>query len=229
MGLVKWIGCFFLTLSLGAEETDSKNQELVKISEAMGHLIGKNLQSLGLSLDIDALVRGMQQASNGNESPLTEEECLEAISHLQEESIAKVAQKNLQEASCFLICNQGKEGVVALEEGKLQYEIVKTGEGGAVLPYSKPLIRYSGKYLNGPQIPTAEEFLDLEEMIPGFKKGLVGMKEGEVRRLYIHPEYGYEEAPSPNALLIFDVELIKADATIDAHAASNESLETITF
>ena len=223
---------FFLIAvsSLIAQESPAKKDdalqsqmEVVKISEAMGHLIGKNLQALGLPLDISALVRGMHEASEGKESPLSEEECIQALAILQEESLAKAAEKNLTEALSFLEENKERKEVVSIEEGKLQYEVLKKGEGQAVQSYNAPLVRYKGRYLNGPEIPATEELIDLEESIPGFSRALLGMKEGESRTLYIHPELGYGKQghPYPNSLLIFEVEVIKADASSEAHAASN--------
>lgn len=40
------------------------------------------------------------------------------------------------------------------------------------------------------------------------------MKEGEKRRLFVHPDLGYGTSGHlpPNALLIFDIELVKADS-----------------
>lgn len=225
MAVKKCILSFFLFAGFSsfAEEASPKNEELAKISEAMGHLIGKNLQSLGLTVDVDALVRGMQEASQGKESPLTEEACMDALSHLQEEALLKTADKNLEEANRFLQENKTKEGIISLVNEKLQYEVVKKGDGQAIESYSRPLVRYSGKCLSGPSIPLTEELLDLDETVLGFQKGLVGMKEGEIRTLYIHPEFGYgkDPYPSPNSLLIFEVEVIKADAGVEANAASN--------
>lgn len=215
----KFLFFLFGISSLMAQE----GGDVSKISEAMGHLIGKNLQALGLSLDIDALVRGMQQAAEGKESPLSEEECVQALSALQEESTAKAAEKNLQDANVFLQKNKEKQGVISIEDGKIQYEILKEGTGQTVQSYNSPLVRYKGRYLNGPAIPQSEELVDLEETIIGFSKAIVGMKEGEQRTLYIHPELGYGKHGHlhPNALLIFDIEVIKADASSEAHAASN--------
>ena len=53
----------------------------------------------------------------------------------------------------------------------------------------------------------------LEGTIPGFAKGVVGMLEGEVRQLYIHPDlaYGVYGKLDPNVLVIFKVEVISAD------------------
>ena len=49
------------------------------------------------------------------------------------------------------------------------------------------------------------------------------MREGEQRLLYVHPDLGYgpHGLSMPNALLVFEVELIKADASAEAQAASN--------
>jgi peptidylprolyl isomerase len=47
------------------------------------------------------------------------------------------------------------------------------------------------------------------------------MREGEIRTLYIHPDLGYGciHDAAPNALLIFEIEVLKADASFDAHTA----------
>lgn len=193
----------------------SEKEEIAKISEAMGHLIGKNLKELGLPLDIDALMKGVNAATLGKESPLSEEECIEALSNLQDESLVREAEKNLSAANIFFKEKAAKEGVISVED-KLLYEVMKKGEGKIVESYSKPLVR-----IKGPSFEE-EEILDLDETIPGLQKGVIGMKEGEVRTLYIHPDFGYgKDAPEPNELLIYEVELIKADASLEAHSASN--------
>ncbi len=45
------------------------------------------------------------------------------------------------------------------------------------------------------------------------KLGLLGMKEGEKRTLYIHPELGFGTADTffPNSLLVIEVEVVQAD------------------
>lgn len=214
---------FFLTaLSLHAEP--SAEHDIAKISEAMGHLIGKNLQSLGLDLDVQAIVKGLQDAATGKHSPMSEDECVQAIAILQEENFSAVAEQNLIEADNFLEKNKKNEGVVSLEEGKLQYKIVKEGSGQTVESYNSPIVRYTARYLDGQVLGSVadDELISLDETIPGFSKGLVGMKEGEVRTLYLHPDLGYGKQGHflPNALVIFEVELIRADGSGDAQAAA---------
>ena len=89
-------------------------------------------------------------------------------------------------------------------------------------------MQYKASYLNGQIFGTSngDELLSLDEAIPGFSKGIIGMQEGEIRTLYIHPDLGYGKQGqlNPNSLLIFEVKVVKVDAAADAHAASNTEL-----
>lgn len=214
----------FLFAAFSLQAQPSSEHDIAKISEAMGHLIGKNLETLGLELDLEAIVKGLQDASKGKHSPMNEEECVQAIAILQEENFSVLAEKNREEADDFLTANKKKSGVVCLENGKLQYEILKEGSGQTVESYNSPIVRYTATYLDGEVFGAADEdeLVSLDETIAGFSKGVVGMKEGEVRKLYLHPDLGYGKQGhlSPNALIIFEVELVKADGSADAQAAS---------
>jgi peptidylprolyl isomerase len=215
---------FFLFTAMSVHAESSSEHDIAKISEAMGHLIGKNLEALGLELDVQAIVKGLQDASEGKHPPMNEEECVQAIAILQEENFSVLAEQNRQEADDFLTDNKKKNGIVTLENGKLQYEILKEGSGQTVEPYNSPIVRYTARYLDGQILGavTDDELISLDETIPGFSKGVIGMKEGEVRKLYLHPDLGYGKQNHllPNALVVFEVEVIKADGSADAHAAS---------
>jgi peptidylprolyl isomerase len=196
-------------------EADNK-ADIAKISEAFGHLIGKNIESLGLEFDIDKVVKGLKDSSSGKNSPMSEMECVEAISSIQEKHFKEQAALNLAVADQFLKENASKEGIVSIEEGKLQYKVDAEGQGDAIEESCNPLIRYTGKYVDGTVFGSSqkEEILPMDETIAGISKGLIGMKEGEKRTLYIHPDLGYgtNGILAPNSLLTFEVELIKAHA-----------------
>jgi peptidylprolyl isomerase len=83
---------FFATTAF-AQETD-----VAKVSEAMGHIIGKNLDALGLDLDLDAIVKGLKEESEGKTSPLNEDETVQAIATLQEEKISTTIENTLEQA-----------------------------------------------------------------------------------------------------------------------------------
>jgi peptidylprolyl isomerase len=201
-----------LSVSLTAAEPQS---ELGKISEAFGHLIGKNMDTIGVEFDLDLVLKGLKDAVAGKDSPMSEEECITAISNAQEVAFKLKAEANLKNAEDFLKGNAGHKNVISLEEGKIQYKVEKRGKGAEVAPHSSPLIHYVGKYLDGTVFGQSSEgeTISLDTTIQGFQKGLVGMKEGETRTLYIHPEYGYGTRGylAPNSLLTFEIEVVKAD------------------
>lgn len=203
----------FLGAALIAKEPAN---EISKVSEAFGHLIGKNMESIGVDLDIDLVVKGLQDAAKGKDSPLSESECIEALASAQEKAFQKKAEENLAAAEAFLKKNASNRKVVSLEEGKVQYKVEKRGKGSVVEEGFSPMIKYVGKYLDGSVFGQSEteQMISLEETIPGFTKGLVGMKEGEKRTLYIHPDYGYGTSGylPPNSLLTFEIEVVKANA-----------------
>ena len=187
-----------------------------KISEAFGHLIGKNLDTMGVKLDIAQVIKGLEDAAAGKDSPMTDMECIQAIAVVQETNFKQQSIDNLKKADEFLSANSKKSGVIVLEEGKLQYKIEKEGEGSAVTEHASPLIRYSGKLIDGTVCEASKEteLMSLDETFTGFSKGVVGMKEGEKRTLYIHPDLAYQTSAGlpPNSLVTFEVEVVKADA-----------------
>lgn len=214
--------------SLVAEEVKS---EIPKISEAFGHLLGKNFKTLGVDLDMELVFKGIKDQANGKPSPMTDEDCLLAINTAKQAHFLQLAQNNLQSAESFLQENAKKNEIIVLEEGKLQYKVEKKGEGAKVEPNFSPLIRYIGKYMDGSVFGQSQEaeVFPLKGTIPGFSKGLVGMQEGEKRTLYIHPEmaYGTQGALPPNSLLTFEVEIVKAN-TVEEDLSNSLIIESET-
>lgn len=200
---------------LADKPSPNRPDEVAQLSEAFGHLIGKNMESLGVSLDMQQVVKGIRDAAEGKASPMTEEECIQALTMVQENLFKKQAAENLERAETFLCKNAQNKGIVSLHQGKLQYKIEKPGKGLEVQPHFTPIIRFVGKYLNGSVFGSSkeQEALSLDETITGIQEGLVGMKEGEKRTLFIHPDlaYGTNGLLPPNSLLTFEIELVKAD------------------
>ena len=70
------------------------------------------------------------------------------------------------------------------------------------------------------------ESIVIEELISGLQMRIEGMKEGEERVIYIHPDCGYgtKGALPPNSLLTFTIEIVNAhsptpqEALEEAHA-----------
>ncbi len=173
--------------------------DTAKLSEAIGHMLGKHLHELPLNME--AIAKGLSDEAEGKASPMDEETCLEQLALLN-------AIEQREAAEEFLRKNGEKTTVHSLLDGKLQYEIVREGTGEPVAAYHSPLVRFEGN---------REEVVVLQEAMPGLKAGLEGMHEGEIRRLFIHPELGGDGIGGP--LCTMEVELLRADASGDAQAA----------
>ncbi len=198
--------------------------DVSKISEAFGHMIGKNIETMGVKFDIALVIKGLKDASEGRESPMSEAECVQAISAAHEAAFKVASTENLKKAEEFLKTNSSAPGIKSLEEGKLQYRVDKEGTGNVVDEHCAPIIRYSGKFLDGTSFGSKEETrinLEEDELLPGFSKSLLGMKEGEKRTIYIHPELAFGtknyQLP-PNSLITFEIEVLQQHAPAETPA-----------
>jgi len=166
-----------------------------ELSEALGHWIGKNLQQL--PLDFEAVAKGMQDEAEGRQSPMDETACLQAVGELEAEQKAEQVRQERAKAEEFLQEHQKKEGVHALAEGQVQYEVVHEGTGETVRAYNSPIVRMG----NNPP-----ESLSFDSLSEGLRLGLESMREGEIRTLFIHPDLA-----GTDGLQTVEIELIQAD------------------
>lgn len=217
-----------------AKETtkETTNSNLAKVSEAFGNFIGKTLSNpnSGIRFDIENVIKGIREGAAGKPSPLSEQDYEKAISELQESAFKDMSETNLKTANEFMVTNAKEKNIVVVEPGKLQYMILTEGKGPTVNEHSSPLIHYTGKFIDGSVFGSSEETgpisISLDRTIPGFSKGLVGMKQGEKRRLFIHPDlaYGTRGDLPPNAMLIFDVEVVNANGDENANAEGKKNI-----
>ena len=117
----------------------------------------------------------------------------------------------------FMQKNAQREEVVVTDTG-LQYEILQAAEGASPLATDRVLVHYEGRLTSGEVFDSsiargqAAEF-GLQQVISGWTEGLQHMQIGSRFRFYIPPELAYGAAGKPgvippNAVLIFDVELL---------------------
>lgn len=97
---------------------------------------------------------------------------------------------------------------------------IKVGAGAEAKFGSTVTVNYTGWLTDGTKFDSSldrnEPFsftIGAKQVIPGWEKGVVGMKVGGKRKLTIGPELGYGAngiGPiPPNATLVFDIELLK--------------------
>lgn len=200
-----------------APSTPSK-EDLAKLSKTFGNFLGRTLvnPAIGIPFDIDAIVEGIKDGAAGKPAPLNEQEYETLMLSIQQNYLKDLSSKNLKDAEKFLQDTSKEKDVISLKDGKILYKILSEGKDPAVKPHADVLINYTGTLLDGTVFSSSQDSgpisISLDQTIPGFADGLLGMKTGEKRRLYIHPDfaYGTQGDLPPNSLLIFDVEMINA-------------------
>jgi len=223
----KYLSCLFLTSSIFCSTEDIDNKTL---SKALGHVVAKNIKNTPASIDEKAFLEGIKESFSGKNAPLSDDDFIAALTKANEKAHKQIATVNLKKAEDFLDKNAKQKDIIDIGDGKLQYRIEHKGKGNAVHSYNTPLVRYTGKYIDGTVFcETLEpERVCLSEAIIGFQKGLEGMKEGEKRTIFVHPSLGYGDkgALLPNSLLTYEVELIKADISQKQIDLQHEKLIT---
>lgn len=102
----------------------------------------------------------------------------------------------------------------------LQYWDIKIGTGAVANDGDKVKVHYTGWFTSGKKFDSSVDAnqpysftIGKNEVIKGWDEGVTGMKVGGKRQLRIPPELAYGEAGyksiiPPNAILIFDVQLL---------------------
>ncbi len=194
-----------------------------KFSYAMGYQFARTLKENDLlaEVDIDVAVEAIKETlSEKGETSLSEEEVIAAITAFQTRKQAEVAAKAEQlakDSAVFLESNKTKEGVITTESG-LQYKVITEGEGASPTLESEVEVNYKGTLVNGDVFDSSYDrgqpaTFPIGNVIPGFREGMMLMKEGGKSTLYIPAAlaYGKQAPPSigPDQTLIFEVELLK--------------------
>ena len=104
-----------------------------------------------------------------------------------------------------------------LESG-LQYKVIKEGSGAKPTLYDKVTVNYKGSLINGTEFDSSYKrsqpaTFPVNGVIHGWTEALQLMKTGSKWQLFIPSKLAYGEAGAggvipPNAMLIFEVELI---------------------
>jgi len=193
-----------------------------QFSYGYGYVVQYNLQSQGILVKIDSFHNGVSDAFNDVPLNYTDEEIDELFMAYQQKLMAdyntmveELAAQNLADAEAFLEENATAEGVMTTDSG-LQYKVISEGDEAYPTATDTVELDYMITYLDGSTGDSSysrgtPSVFSLENLIPGFKEGVMMMPVGSHYRFYVHPDLAYTEIGTesipPNTLLIFDVEL----------------------
>ncbi|GJQ14656.1 hypothetical protein GpartN1_g6447.t1 [Galdieria partita] len=205
--------------------------DLKLLAQSYGHALGQSLINSGLGLDYEQVVQGIKMACTGKDFPMSLSEYERQMSLLQSVAQDFVSQVNLKEANQFFEEIANDNDIHVIESGKIVWESGETTpdiQAPVAHKDSNVMIILQGRLLDGRvffSCPPADESgevvhpltLSLTSAPYALRKGIEGMREGEDRTLYVHPDASngmselFGDVLPPNALLIFDVELVSAD------------------
>ena len=199
-----------------------------KASYSLGLLMGRNLKAQGVEIDPELFARGVKDSVGGGKALLTDQEVQEVMQSFQQQLVAKrmdaaksSGEKNQKEGDAFLAANKAKPGVVTLPDG-LQYKVVKEGTGKTPKASDNVSVHYRGTLLDGTEFDSSYKrgqpaSFPVNGVIKGWTEALQKMKEGSKYQLFIPAALAYGASPppgsgiGPNAVLLFDVELLKVE------------------
>ncbi len=224
------LACMFLAPAAWAVEETKKEtfKELKsfedKLGYSMGLDVGNYFKGIDDEINFEALLRGLEDAFQGNDPVISAEEIAsvqkqfgEKMQARQEEGLKKMIEENKKLGADFLAENTKKDGVVVTVSG-LQYELLEKGEGDKPKATDKVKVDYVGTLIDGTEFDNSIKrgepaVFGVDQVIPGWSEALQLMEVGSKYRLVIPSElaYGEKGAPpviEPNSVLVFEVNLL---------------------
>jgi len=226
--LLVGVAALGLLATIGQAQQTPEQQAGYAIGVDIGRSVAGDLKRGGLTVDMASVAQGIADALAGGELKMTDEQMKQAIAALEKQMRSKrdnVGQTNLQQQKAFLAKN-GKNPEVKTTASGLQYKIIQAGTGA--MPKATDVVRvhYTGLLLDSTKFDSSIDRGEPAEfpvggVIPGWTEALQLMKVGAKWRLYIPSDLGYGPNGAgadigPNALLIFDVQLLGIVEQVDA-------------
>lgn len=197
-----------------------------KLSYAIGLGIGNQLADLGATQIVVAdFAQAITDILSGNEPQLPQQEAQQLVSAFlrsaeqrKQAQMAEAGKAARKAGEQFLAGNKSKPGILTTPS-RLQYEIIREGEGRKPKATDRVICHYEGRLIDGTVFDSSYKrgepaTFPLNGVIAGWTEGLQLMGEGAHYRFYIpfNLAYGSQGAGGmipPYAALIFDVELLE--------------------
>jgi FKBP-type peptidyl-prolyl cis-trans isomerase FklB len=221
--------CIVCSLSLSAQDKIELKTDKDKLSYSLALSIAQNLKQQDMLKDVDINIFNQALKDEIDGKPALYP--MDSLNLFMQKYFSKKRQEfekkrkeqgevNKTQGVAFLEKNKKKKGVITTASG-LQYEILEKSKS-TEKPNSEDMVKvkYTGKLLDGKIFDSTDknnagnpiEF-QLNRVIKGWTEGVSLMSKGAKYRFFIPSELAYGENGAgmdigPNAVLIFDIELV---------------------
>jgi len=198
------------------------------LSYALGYEYGANLAQSKADLDVNAIVRALQDGYAKRPPTMPAEKLSAALQQFEQKVVGqqkaeleKVTRENKTKSDAFMAANRGKTGVTSLPSG-IQYRVIETGTGPKPTSASTVQVHLMGSISTGQQFANTYASqnaqpvsLKVSELpVSGLKDVVQMMPVGSRWEVFLPPDKAYGNDPrgpgGPGQALVFDIKLISA-------------------
>ena len=206
------------------------SSEKGKLSYYFGYDMGNNLAELtarGEQLDINAIVKGVQDAYAKQKPAITAEQLKPAIEAFQKREQAraqqakaeydKAAAENKTKSDQFIASYKGQQGVKLLPNG-VAYKVLENGTGAKPTQASTVALEVSGPFPMGQRPQSANPPQNIPSIkvsaveMAAMREVLLQMPAGSKWEVALPPDKAYGADPRtgfpPNVAVVFEIKLI---------------------
>lgn len=201
------------------------------LSYALGYDLGRNLVESGEAVDINTVVKALQEGYGKKEPTVPVAQLRTAVETMQKRQMEKAkaafdkaSAENKTKSDAFLAQNKSKAGVQNLPGG-IQYRVIEAGSGAKPTQASNVTMQYKGSLSDGrtfvdtfsPQqgqttAPAPMAIKVSEIPLVGLREAIVQMPTGARWEVVLPADKAYGNTPQspvgPNQAVVFEVKLV---------------------
>jgi peptidylprolyl isomerase len=211
-----------LLLTTGIAVAQDTSTEKGKLSYALGYNLGRNAIESGEQIDINAVIKGLQDGFAKKDTAVPMDQLRAALEAMQKRQDAKakaeyekMAADNKTRSDTFLAQNKAKAGVKPLGAKGVTYRVIEAGNGAKPTGTSTVNLEFAGPFLFGERrqpmpAPKATEIKVSGVQIQALREVLLQMPAGSKWEVTL-PAEAYPVDPRqfpPNVAVQFEIKLI---------------------
>lgn len=221
---LRWLVVSVALLGMAGANAQDTTSEKGKLSYAVGYQLGREMAERGIDLDVNTVVRGVQEGFAKRDPSVPVEDMRAAMEAMQERMLnearaefERVARENRTRSDQFLSQNRGRQGVQNLASG-IQYRVIDQGSGARPSATSSVQLHFRGSLSTGQEFASTYTGNDPVSMVvgeaplPGLREILPMMTVGSRWEVFLPPDQAYGDSPrspiGPGQAVVFDVKLV---------------------